>query len=343
MIETELRKILENRSILMIGVKFYHYNDEIIRKMESYGANVSFFYERDTSLLFGLVKFLKKGNTEAIQRKHYQGILKRIAGRQFDYLLVIKGYRLEGAFVESIRKSSPRIRTIMYQWDSYSIWDCDYRHLIPFFDSVTTFDYNDSEELHLGYVPTFSTDEFGNLPQKQPDYDLFFCGNYTYPRYLFLKKLIRFAEQRGYSLKTKLVMTWKYYLQERWHGIRLDPALISFRKLSKEEYVDHFSRSLVIVDFTSDGQAGLTMRSLDALSAGKKLLTNNPNIFREPGVRDGQVAVYNPEALDIDPAFMTQQTFEGSDYSIERWLLSVFSYKDDQEGDTGLEKTRRFL
>ncbi len=329
MIEADLRKIFENRSILMIGVKFYHYNEEIIRKIESYGASVSFFYERDTSPMFGLVKFLRKGETAAIQRKHYQRVLKKTEGKKFDYLLVIKGYRLEGAFVEAIRKRNPGIRTIMYQWDSYSIWDCDYRYLIPFFDSVTTFDYNDSEELNLRYVPTFSTDEFGSLPQKEPDYDLFFCGNYTYPRYLFLKKLIPFAEQRGYRLKTKLVMTWKYYLQERWHGVRLDPALISFRKLSKEEYVDLFSRSLVIVDFTSDGQAGLTMRSLDALSAGKKLLTNNPNIFREPGVRDGQVAVYNPEALDIDPAFMTQQRFEGSDYSVDRWLRSVFSDKDD--------------
>lgn len=324
MTETDLRKIFENRSILMIGVKFYHYNDEIIRKMESYGASVSFFYERDTSPLFGLVKFLKKGNTEAIQRKHYKSILEKIAGRQFDYLLVIKGYKLEGAFVEAIRKSNPGIRTIMYQWDSYSIWDCDYRYLIPSFDSVKTFDYNDAHELNLQYVPTFSTDEFVRLEQSPPDYDLFFCGNYTYPRYLFLKKLIRFAEQKGYRLETKLVMTWKYYLQERWHGVRLDPALISFRKLSKEEYVDLFSRSLVIVDFTSDGQAGLTMRSLDALSAGKKLLTNNPNIFREPGVGEGQVAVYDPEALDIDPAFMTQQRFEARDYSVDRWLFSVF-------------------
>ncbi len=329
MTETDLRKIFENRRILMIGVKFYHYNDEIIRKMESYGANVSFFYERDTSPLFGLVKFLKKGNTEAIQRKYYLGILKKIAGRQFDYLLVIRGYKLEGAFVEAVREISPGIRTIMYQWDSYTTWDCDYRPLIPFFDSVTTFDYNDSEELNLRYVPTFSTDEFGSLPQKQPDYELFFCGNYTYPRYLFQEKLIKFAEERGYRLKTKLVMTWKYYLQERWRGIRLNPSLISFRKLSKEEYVDLFSRSLVIVDFTSDGQAGLTMRSLDALSAGKKLLTNNTNIFREAGVGKDQVAVYDPEALDIDPAFMTQRRFEGRDYSVDRWLFSVF---DNREG-----------
>lgn len=324
MTETDLRKIFENRRILMIGVKFYHYNDEIIRKMESYGANVSFFYERDTSLLFGLIKFLKKGNTAVIQRKHYAGILEKIKGRQFDYLLVIGGYKLRGSFVEAVREISPGIITIMYQWDSYKIWDCDYRPLIPFFDSVTTFDYNDSEELNLKYIPTFSTDEFESLPQRQPDYDLFFCGNYTYPRYLFQEKLIKFAKERSYRLETKLVMTWKYYLQERWKGRRLNPSLISFRKLSKEEYIDFFSRSLVIVDFTSEGQAGLTMRSLDALSAGKKLLTNNLNIFREPGVGEGQVAVYDPEALDIDPAFMTQQRFEGRDYSVDRWLFSVF-------------------
>jgi len=322
---TVLSKLFANRKILMIGVKFYHYNDEIIRKMESYGADVSFFYERDTSPIFGLVKFIKKGNTEAIQRKHYLGILKKTEGEQFDYLLVIRGYKLEGAFVEKVRKQNPGIKTIMYQWDSYSIWDCDYRHLIPFFDSVKTFDYNDAQELNLQYVPTFSTDEFADLKEIAPDYDLFFCGNYTYPRYLFMEKLILFARKRGYRLKTKLVMTWKYFLQERLRGIRLDPSLISFRKLNKEEYADLFSRSLVIVDFTSEGQTGLTMRSLDALSAGKKLLTNNLNIFKERGVGETQVAVYSPDALDIDPAFMIQHSFERHDYSVERWLLSVFN------------------
>ncbi len=325
---TDLRNLFENRKILMIGVKFYHYNEEIIRKMEAYGASVSFFYERDTSPRFGLVKFLRKGNTEAIQRKHYAGILEKIEGRQFDYLLVIRGYKLEGAFVEAVRKISPGIRTILYQWDAYTNWDCDYRPLIPFFDSVSTFDYDDSEELDLPYVPTFSTDEFRGLAHKNPDYDLFFCGNYTYPRYLFLEKLIKFAARRGYRLRTKLVMTWKYYLQERWQGVRLDPALISFRKLSKDEYVDLFSRSLVIVDFTSEGQAGLTMRSLDALSAGKKLLTNNHNIFREAGVGEGQVAVYDPETLDIDPAFMMPQQYKRLDYSVDRWLFSVFNIDD---------------
>lgn len=322
--DARLSEILHGRRILLIGVKFYHYNEEIIRKMESYGAEVSFYYERDTSLMFGLTKFLKKGKTDRIQHRHYQQILRKIAGKPFDYLLVIRGYKLQSDFVEAVKQMNPGIKTILYQWDSYKIWDCDYRHLIPAFDVVKTFDYQDAEELSLPYVPTFSTDEFRKLKAVSADFDLFYCGNYTYPRYEFLLALIRFAQQNGYKLHTRLVMTWRYFLQEQWAGRRLNYRLVSFRKLTKNEYVDLFARSRVVVDLTSENQAGLTMRTLDALSAGKKLLTNNHRVFNEPGIHPQQVALYDPEKLVIDPTFVSDQLFEKKDYSIDRWLLSVF-------------------
>lgn len=323
--ETNLKEKLEGRHILVIGVKFYYYNEEILKKFRAAGARVTFFYERDISFVFGLVKYFRPGSVDEMQHRHYEGITQKIEGETFDYLLVIRGYKMQGEFVTRVKQLNPGIRTLLYQWDSYRLWDCDYRHLMPFFDGVATFDFQDAEELSIPYIPTFSLDVFRDISVSKTDYDLFYSGNYTYPRYLFLIQLVQLAKQQGYRLNTRLVMSRKTYLQERWRGVKLDPALLSFRKLSKGEYEDLFARSLVIVDFTDEKQTGLTMRTLDVLCAGKKLLTNNKNVFKEPGLNPDQIRVYNPRELRIDPEFVGEADFERKNYSIERWLGRIFA------------------
>ena len=320
-----LNQKLSGKRILFIGVKFYHFSAEIVAKMKQYGAEVSFFYERDTSLQFAFAKTFKPEYANKLLESHYQKVSESVKDLTFDFLFVIRGYMMQPWFVEKIKINNPGIRTILYQWDSYTNWECDYRYLISSFDVVKTFDPRDAEELHLPYVPTFSSDEYTNLPTIAPEYDLFYSGGFNYPRYNFLKQLIAYSKENNIKLYAHLSISLKSYVREIMAGNKLDPYLLSFKDLDKHEYLKIFIRSNVIIDYTKDNQAGITMRTLDTLMAGKKILTNNQFVKLESIFQPEQIQFFNPADFSADQAFVKNvQLFPKRNYSIDRFLNGIF-------------------
>ena len=320
-----LNSNLKGKKILIIGVIFYHYNEAIIEKLKQHGAEVTFFYEKDTSFKAGVLKNLSKKLGDKMQQSHYKSIIEKIRNTQFDYLLVIRGYKMEPWFVSELKKRLPDMTTIMYQWDSYKNWECDYRSLIPSFDVVKTFDPKDAKELNLEYVPTFHTDDFLQLKEEKVVYDLFYSGGYSYPRYTLLKDLIKYCEDHGIVIKTYMAISLIYFLKEQLKGKKLDSSLLKFRTLSKDGYLELFKKSLIIVDYTHAAQTGITMRIFDALAAGKKVLTTNDYIKNEKEYDPEQINTFKPGAIQIDPKFLVPKTFAPKDFSLDRWVGSIFS------------------
>lgn len=322
-----LQQKLKGKRILFVGVKFYHFTDEIISKLKQHGALVSFYYERDTSIAFGFAKSFRPSYADKLQENHYKWVISDTRKKEFDCLLVIRGYEMKPWFVEQIKKDHPGIKTLLYQWDSYSNWECDYRPLIPYFDEVKTFDLQDAQELGLSYVPTFSSDEYASVPrQTQCKYDLFYTGGYTTPRMEFLKQLMAYSQENNLRLFTHVVMPRKAFLKDWITGTRYNTSLISLKSLSKSEYLEIFTQSNVIIDYTKDSQAGLTMRSLDVFAAGKKLLTNNAFVTRESYYNPEQSRIFDPKKFEVDREFATTVTsFPRQDFSIDKWLNSLFS------------------
>lgn len=318
-----LHNTLNGKKILLIAPKFYHYNDEIIKKMKFYGAEVTFYYERDTSILHALIDAFFNSYIDNWAERHYNGILKKIENQQFDYLLVIHGYKIKRNFVEQVKRMSPHIETIMYQWDSRE--NREYIDKLPFFDKTYTFDYHDAEVLSLKYIPTFHTDELLNLPDRQLKYDLFYYGNFTQDRYERMLELQKYADQKNLRIKTHLYISWKRYLMERLKGVAIESKYVSFKKMNKSEYLDLFAESKIIVDFTTNTQTGMAMRVLDALASGKKIITNNPHIVKEPCYNPEQILIVDPDHFDIPNSFLQARTFEKQDYSIDKWLSNIFN------------------
>ena len=113
-----LKDTFNGKRVLFIGVKFYDYHLEIKRKMEEYGASVSFFSERDTSIKYGIVNRLFHSKLDKYQELHYSSVLKKTDQIKFDYLFVIRGFKMPLSFVKTIKKKNPGIKCIMYQWDA---------------------------------------------------------------------------------------------------------------------------------------------------------------------------------------------------------------------------------
>lgn len=315
---------LKGSRILFIGVNFYHFNEEIIKKMQGYGAHVRFFYERQISLQHALIDNFFPQFIDQWQDRHYESILKTIESETYDYLLVVRGYRMKGKFVDRVRSLNPGIKTIMYQWDSLQNWN--YLDKVPFFDKTYSFDFLDClENKGIEYTPTFYTDEFADLPIVPLEHDFFFYGNYTPERYEKMLQLKEYLLKKGQTLKTHLYISWKRYILHRLKGYRIERKNISFRKMSKGEYVELFNKSRVIVDITTHTQSGMAMRVIDALGAGKPILTCNKHITLEPNYNPDQIQLLDLDNLHIPEGFLKGQViFRKHDYSIERWLSVIF-------------------
>lgn len=99
--------------------------------------------------------------------------------------------------------------------------------------------------------------------------------------------------------------------------------------MSYDTYIDRQSRATALLELCRPGQTGLTLRTLEALSHGQKLLTDNPAIER--------YALFTPDRIASVDNSTTEQTAQWleapttspspdlSDYYFENWLDRVVS------------------
>jgi hypothetical protein len=319
-----VKEKLAGKKVLFIACKFYHYGEAIYDKIKSYGADVTFYYERDTSFNHVIAANFFPDSLDKRQDTHYNKILKETSDQTFDILIVIRGYKMRGWFMDEIKNRNPNIHTILYQWDSVKFWDSDYRYLIPYFNKTLSFDYIDCADLKLPYAPTFHMDEYSEIKEIPQKFDFIFCSNHTDEKYRFLLNFLKFASEKGYKVKVHLYMSWFKYLKEKLKTNKIDYNLISFRRLKRDEYFKLFCESRTIVDFSSTAQSGISMRVIDALGCGKKVLTNNSYVKNEPGYNPQQVTLYDTTNLNFSDSIITDEKFEKTDYSIDKWLENIF-------------------
>jgi hypothetical protein len=319
-----VKEKLQGKKVLFISAKFYHYGDAVYEKIRSYGAEVAFYYERNTTVKHALIaNFFPQKMDEWIEA-HYKKILREIEGQKFDYFIVIRGHKMPLWFIETIKKANPDIYTIMYQWDSYLLYNADYRHLIPYFNRTLSFDYKDAAALNIPYAPTFHMDEYASIEDGPKSLDFIFCTNFTDEKYEFAQKFMTLSRQKSYTAYMHLYISWFNYLKQRLKGIHLDRTIISFKRLDRKAYFELFSKSRTVVDFAGTSQTGLTMRVIDALGSGKRVLTNNAYASNEPGFNPGQIVIYNAKELSLPDNVTDDETFDKKDYSIDKWLDNLF-------------------
>ncbi len=328
--------MLSGKKILFIGVKFYHYHEEIINKLEdTFGSNVTFYPERDTSIVYGLVNRLLPHRIELYQEFYYKQLLKKISKQKFDYFLVIRGFKMPLWFVKKIKEINPNIKTIYYQWDSntnspFIGLEAKY-DIINEFDSKLSFDYKDVHDYPvLKYCPTFYTDEIKALAVNKnanAKYDLFYFGSYLPERYTGLVKFREYATSKGYVIKSHFYMPMRYYLIERLKGTKIDKGLIKTKPMSRETYIKLLGQSKCIVDVSNAKQTGLAMRVIDSFGAGKKVITTNKWILTDKSYDPSQAVVIDLKNIDFPDDFLSatieQKVFQ--DFSLERWIKNIFS------------------
>ena len=106
---------------------------------------------------------------------------------------------------------------------------------------------------------------------------------------------------------------------------------ITFKPLSIEESYSLYSRSKVVVDYTNVNQTGFTMRTIEALGNGCKLITNNDRIRNADFYKEENIYIYEEAGFMIPDGFLLSQFEPISESVYDRYSLK--SWVNDLIGD----------
>jgi hypothetical protein len=322
-----MKKIdLTNKRILYIGLIFFAYDQYLIKKLFELGAKVDSFELELNSSDYKFIKKFKKSNVEEYKKNYYN---KALSKNNYHYVLVRQGYQLPLSFYEQLRKINPSAKFINFHWDSIKP-NRDYQPIIKYFDKIFSFDYKDCKtHKELQYLPLFYIDEYFQFESngKENKNDILFVGAWrNIERYNLIKATEEICDQAHLKFFHYLYQPLWTYLVSIKEGYV--PREVKFKKLSHKEILKLFAISNTVIDFPSSFQTGLTIRTFEALAAGKKLITTNKNIITEPFYDPTYINIVDLENFNLDISFIKKKPIKSikekiTDYSIKNYIYKL--------------------
>jgi hypothetical protein len=329
---------LKGKRILYLGPPFFGYENDIQKSLISMGAEVDFFNERVFVSTLGKI-LVRLGIHFLINKaikQHYKEIFECAQSQPYDYLFVVSPETMNKDFVAALKDVNPHIKTVLYMWDSISNKK-NSNLLLPLFDRVLTFDPNDQllypqvEFLPLFYVPEFTGKE---KPSLSFSYSVAFVGTVHSDRYKLVSAISQQLIKVGWPsylffyCPSKLLYFLKKIFTSEFDGVNISD--VSFNPLSKTEVFDVMSLSSIVIDIEHPAQKGLTMRTIEMLASGRKLVTTNSEVLNYDFYKQSNICVVdrmnpvipdvfiNSQYVPVDPTIVAK-------YSLASWLDNIFS------------------
>lgn len=314
---------ITNKKILLLAPKFFGYEERIFQALRKAGMDVALEYIYKPSRQERYMSKLFKGFAAKKTEGYYAQISRKYRDGRFGFFLVVDGKGVPESFLRSIISDHPAMCSIYYSWDSLQYFD--YLSWLKIFDRVYTFDYKDSQEYNIKYLPLFYSPELDEISDRnEKEFDLLFIATFKESRLAFINSI---TERYDKNLRIKVVLSLSVYryIIDRLKGKKIRRKDVVFQPLPFESYLDLLSKTEVVLDYTPQTQTGLPMRIPEAIGARKKIITNNENVFDEFN-HSPNVMVYD-EDTDILP-FIKQPKSEMPErekYSIENWINVMLS------------------
>jgi hypothetical protein len=312
---------------------FFGYEMRIVEHLRERGAHAEYLNERPgASSLAKMVVRSRSRFLRVYARKYYARALGRLKGATFDDILLISPEACQPETIRQFRQHFPGVRLILYMWDSFTNKGItDPRTFIGLFDRALTFDDSDAAAYSIGFRPLFFCSK-RECASQAAKYAFSFAGTIHSDRYRVLKRLGRTADTLGMSyfifpfLPSRMIY-WFYLVTKReFRGTR--PGDFRFVPMPYSEIQETFASSIAIVDVQHPGQRGLTMRTMEALGSGKKLITTNKHIATYPFFSPDRVLVIDRKAPILTPDFLRAPTGSLDErmlasYSLESWVNAI--------------------
>lgn len=292
--------------VLLICPKFFSYHEAISRQVRDLGYEVTWWDDRPSHRTF--YKLLLRRFPAATGRFSKRFFVDRIAALprdSFSHVLIVKGEALSRGAVVALRERFPTARFSLYFWDAVENAP-NARAAADLFDHVATFDPADAERYKWHYRPLFS--ENNPTPAAASDllYDWSFIGTIHSDRLQVIHRLYEDSPDR------KRVFVFGYFpsamlrLIHRATGAEAFAAgmgRMSTVPMPATEARRVTEQSLAVLDVEHPSQRGLTIRTIETLLAGRKLITTNGSIRKSRLYDPSRVCIIDRSRPSVPRAF----------------------------------------
>jgi len=295
------------KSILFISPRFFDYYLDISRELSSSGYNVIWFDDRPSNSLISksLIRLRKKSQKKEID-KYFNKILFNTSNMSISFIIIILGQSFTKENIEALRFAHKEAKIIYYTWDSIANFP-DSLQLAQHSDSAFSFDDSDCKKYNLKFLPLFF------LPNKATHSERL---NYMFSSIMTIKpgKLSEYKKIIAKIPSCYQSSSFTYlYLQSRlvffFYKIKFPEfrhASINqfkYKPLTRDSCDQIMSNSKIIIDCQMKNQIGLTMRTFEALSKRKKLITTNESIKNYSFYSSNNIFIVNEKSSTIPLSF----------------------------------------
>lgn len=296
--------------ILFFGLNYHDYTRNIIDEMCAVGGHVTYVDIQPRSFLFKGLRTVGRSFYDRYLDVHHASAISKSKSIAYDKVVFLQAHQISVENLSNLRAVQSKAEFTLYNWDSLS--NHDYQAQAKFFDRVLTFDPADARENGFGYLPLFCSRFMQGLRRDRVEpASLFMVGNIVKPsRYAAVESFRSYCVDRGLKFKQHLKVSPVVWLNLTRSGIL--PRDVSFRSIDKAAFCDMIETSSAAFDFANHKQSGQTMRMMENLCLGKKIVTSNTWVKQEP--------FYSPDRIHV---------FDGLNFSgVEDFLNGDLVNKD---------------
>ena len=282
--------------ILFFGIQYHTYTNAIISEMETLGAKVTFVDLQPRTVGHKVMRTLARVTFEKMVWQQLLDAVEAARSTHYDKVVFLQAHQMPIHVLERLRETQPGAQFSLYNWDA--ITTHDYRPQAAYFDRILTFDRRDAEAHGYGYLPLFCIRRWQDLTINQATpQSVYMVGNIVrMERYSAVEQFRSFCAMHCMTFREHLKISPVVLAQALRQGVR--PRGVSLRSIPEARFASMIETSLAAFDFANHAQSGQTMRMIESLCSGKKIITNNQWVRREP--------FFSPDRIHV---------FEGTDYS----------------------------
>lgn len=317
--------------VLLIAPRFFGYEAEIVAEFERQGTYVDLLPDRpfDSPFLKAATRY-RPSLTQPAADRFFDAQLQRLARGDYSLILVVQGESVSAQTLRRMRAHFPRAHIVFYTWDSLGNKPFAVAKL-PLYDQCFSFDPADAARYGMRSRPLFFTRGFERPTPGTFRFDISFIGTIHSDRYLVVRSVAA-------RLPPGTRSDWYLYLQAPWmywarriFTRQLEGASrgeFRFQPLARPTVQDIYFASRSILDVEHPRQHGLTMRTIETLGSGTKLITTNAAVREYDFFDPRNICVIDRADPRIDPDFLETpykavpaEFYER--YRLRRWVSDV--------------------
>lgn len=320
-------------SLLLILPKFYGYEKYIIKEFKELFDKVYYFHDNPFkfNLYYKIVNNFFKNSFIAKINKYYIKQINKLDCK-IDYIVLIGCNYISIQVMKKLKeKYGKKVKIICYFWDSTNGFN-GLRTISEYADKILSFDLDDCNKYRWRYRPLFYIPELvKNYSVRSIDY--FFVGSFSKERVKFLNNIKKISNGNN-TIYCKISINFfkflynKYILKnEDYKELKFKDVI--FNNLTLKNIYELYGRSKIVFNYSPTNQSGYSMRTIECLACGCKLVTNNSYTL-QIDVANSNIFVYkSQDEINVTKTFMnnivetTSINFEK--YSIKQWALDIIS------------------